>query len=340
MIGVVGMFASELAVLFGDVPRFIAANADDLSIGAMMQQQQAMRSLSVYKAILNERGDPTTLISVNDVGHCTLAEQFARFLEKSANQILETKRTSKHIILKSCEKLNGSLLVKLVSGASGEHVDVVDVQSAEVDYSYDGDKASMVETRLYLSCAHGDAYMLICVEHANNGAGETALFEPFRGYLAQVVPNVVISYEPVLEAEVLESFNQVESVVVKKYLEPSDPSTALVREGDYIEVKLGHKRGRPFSMAILKELLSGNMRVTTLYGLQGGIIEDEGAMMTVSLKGPNSTKGKFVIGQGLRSKVHEVLNEKGNPVLSDDEFVDRCASRCQEIERRLGRKRL
>ena len=109
------MFASELAVLFGDVPRFIAANADDLSIGAMMQQQQAMRSLSVYKAILNERGDPTTLISVNDVGHCTLAEQFARFLEKSANQILETKRTSKHIILKSCEKLNGSLLVKLVS---------------------------------------------------------------------------------------------------------------------------------------------------------------------------------------------------------------------------------
>lgn len=68
------MFASELAVLFGDVPRFIAANADDLSIGAMMQQQQAMRSLSVYKAILNERGDPTTLISVNDVGYCTLAE--------------------------------------------------------------------------------------------------------------------------------------------------------------------------------------------------------------------------------------------------------------------------
>ena len=54
---------------------------------------------------------------------------------------METKNSSKHIILKSCEKLDDSLLVKLVSGASGEHVDVVDVRSAEIDYSYDGDKA-------------------------------------------------------------------------------------------------------------------------------------------------------------------------------------------------------
>lgn len=283
-----------------------------------MQQKQAMRSLSVYKAMLNERGDPTARVSVNDVGNHTLAEQFARFLEKNVNQILETKNSSKHIILKSCEKLDDSLLVKLVSGASGEHVDVVDVGSAEIDYSYDGDKASMVGTRLFLSCAHGDMYMLICVEHANNGAGETVLFDPFKSYLAQVVPNVVISYEPVLEAEILESFDRVESVVVKKYLEPSDPSTVLVRAGDYIEVKLGHKRGRPFGMALLKELLSGNMRATTLYGLQGGILEGEGTMMTVSLKGPHSVTGKYVIGQGLHSKVHEVLNEKGEPVLSDD----------------------
>ena len=92
-----------------------------------MQQKQAMRSLSVYKAVLNERGDPTARVSVNDVGNYTLAEQFARFLEKNVNQILETKNSSKHIILKSCEKLDDSLLVKLVSGASGEHVDVVDV---------------------------------------------------------------------------------------------------------------------------------------------------------------------------------------------------------------------
>ena len=70
-----------------------------------MQQKQAMRSLSVYKAVLNERGDPTARVSVNDVGNCTLAEQFARFLEKNVNQILETKNSSKHIILKSCEKV-------------------------------------------------------------------------------------------------------------------------------------------------------------------------------------------------------------------------------------------
>lgn len=56
-----------------------------------MQQKQAMRSLSVYKAMLNERGDPTARVSVNDVGNYTLAEQFARFLEKNVNQILETK---------------------------------------------------------------------------------------------------------------------------------------------------------------------------------------------------------------------------------------------------------
>lgn len=45
-----------------------------------MQQKQAMRSLSVYKAMLNERGNPTARVSVNDVGNYTLAEQFARFL--------------------------------------------------------------------------------------------------------------------------------------------------------------------------------------------------------------------------------------------------------------------
>ena len=39
-----------------------------------MQQKQAMRSLSVYKAMLNERGDPTARVSVNDVGNYTLAE--------------------------------------------------------------------------------------------------------------------------------------------------------------------------------------------------------------------------------------------------------------------------
>lgn len=76
------MFAREVAALLGDVLGFVE-NADDLSIGAMMQQIQAMRSLSVYKAILNERGDPATLISVNDVGHCTLAEQFAHFLRRA-----------------------------------------------------------------------------------------------------------------------------------------------------------------------------------------------------------------------------------------------------------------
>ena len=93
-------------------------------------------------------------------------------------------------------------------------------------------------------------------------------------------------------------------------------------------------------MALLKELLSGNMRATTLYGLQGGILEGEGTMMTVSLKGPHSVTGKYVIGQGLHSKVHEVLNEKGEPVLSDDEFVSRCASRCAVIEGRLGHERM
>ena len=176
----------------------------------------------------------------------------------------------------------------------------------------------------------------MCIEHSTNAAGDTALFTPFRRYLRIIDDEAVIEFEPVTEREALEAFTAVDSIVVKKYLEPKDITDTLVREGDCVTLSLTHKRRSPFNKGIVHELIYDRGRAATLFGLTGDIFNSDSTTITVNMKGANGRKGKFVIGGEATSKVREVLNDNGAPPLSDGDFIQRCDDRCALAAERLG----
>lgn len=302
-------------------------------------EKYAPRSLVIYKVLVNHRGDTEDLFDVDDINGRTLIELFDQFCAQNENALLNaTKNASKHVLLGERSFTEECLLVHLKSGSSGEHIDVIDVRSGSKAYEYDWDKASMVDSRCYLSIGHGKGYGLLCVEHVSNAAGDTVLFTPFRRFLANVDSDVVVRFEPFIETEVIDSFTSVENVVIKKYYEQNDIADSLVREGDCVTVSLTHKRGIPFNMGVIKTLLKDRKKAASLFALSGDLFDSEKSTITVELKGPAGKKGKYIFGKGIDSKIREVLNDGGQPKLSDEKFVEKCAERCSIAVERFGVK--
>lgn len=225
----------------------------------------------------------------------------------------------------------------MMSGASGEAFDVVDVESAETVQSFDEGKAPLVESRCFFTTDYGRGWAFLCVEHVTHGAGDTVLFEPFRKYLSEVVPNVTMKREQVIEAKVVDNFLSVESVEVKRYLGFNDIADAMVQEGDYASYKLGHKRGRPFPLGIVDSLKSLGRRSPVLYGIEGTVFDHEESSIYVDLKDKGGRTRRFLISEDLGMPFREVLNEAGSPPLDDQGFIDRCREGCDSVGDATGR---
>lgn len=146
------------------------------------------RYLVAYKIMFNRRGNPDDIINVDDLSGKTALEHFEDFCNHSNNKLIPLNDTS------------------------------------EESYSYSGSDAGMVPSRCFIPNVYSRDYILVLVEHSKGGAGDTALFVPFRKYLDMVDHNIVTKNpESITEAEAIDSFVSVEDIELKRYIEPSDP---------------------------------------------------------------------------------------------------------------------
>lgn len=297
----------------------------------------AERSLLIYKVMLNRRGVASDPVYVDDVDGHAADDLFFGFCQKYRNDLIELGTASRLVRIRDCCRMGDGVLVRLMSGASGEAFDVVDVESAETVQSFDEGKAPLVESRCFFTTDYGRGWAFLCVEHVTHGAGDTVLFEPFRKYLSEVVPNVTMKREQVIEAKVVDNFLSVESVEVKRYLGFNDIADAMVQEGDYASYKLGHKRGRPFPLGIVDSLKSLGRRSPVLYGIEGTVFDHEESSIYVDLKDKGGRTRRFLISEDLGMPFREVLNEAGSPPLDDQGFIDRCREGCDSVGDATGR---
>lgn len=297
----------------------------------------AERTLLVYKVLFNRRGDADDPVYVDDVDGLAADDLFFKFCEKYRNDLIELRTGSRFVRISKCNRIDGGVLAKLYSGVAGEAFDVVEIESARTLQRYDEGKAPFVESRCYFTAGYGRNNAFLCVEHVAHGAGDTVLFEPFGRYLREVVPRVTMKRSPVIISKAVESFLSVESVEVKLYLGNDDVADARVREGDYVSYKLGHKRARPFNLGVLDSLRKLGRRSPVLYGFEGTVFDSERSAIYVNLKENGGGIRRFLVGEDLGMPFKEVLNERGEPPLDDDQFVEKCEQACEELSDIMGR---
>ena len=291
----------------------------------------------LYKVTFNERNTPDKIIAPQDVRGSSCTALFSEFVENNVEELIRLRTGNKFVKPVSCKIDNGVVLIKVSSGSSGENVDVVDIGSGNTEYQYGTDKAAMIYSRCFISQNYGSGYALLCVEHTRNGAGDTSLFDPFRKFLSNRVPDVVIKFEPLIEPEVIENFVSVESVEIKKYLEPGDSANLLVSEAATVSTKLMHKRAQPFNMGLYHSLVKTRGRaIAAMVGLDENAFDDEGLEVFVTLKHRTGTTRTFAITDPLSVKIREVLNRNGTPPLDDSTFVSQCKDRCDSAAERIG----
>lgn len=298
----------------------------------------APRSMVAYKVKFNRRGHPDELVYIDDVQGLSVGDLFFNFCMNDAGRLQEAARGGRYLNLSEPRRIDGGVMVELLSGLAGEARQVFDIQSSEKRFDIAESDASMVSIRCLLSWRRtGRGYAILCVEHASGAAGDTVLFRPLRSYLKSVAPEAVVNFEPVVEAEALEGFETLEEIEVKRYLEQGDMADRITREGDYVSYKLGHMRGRPFSLGYVKELLTGKTDRSVLLGLQGTFLDSDRSVVSVSLRDRRGSVRKFELGSDFGMKVREVLNDAGSPPISDEEFIRVCEDRCATIAEKAGR---
>lgn len=295
------------------------------------------RSMVLYKVTFNERNNPDDIICPQDIRGLSCDVLFSEFIESNKKDLIGLRIGNRFVKPLSCDIDNETALIKVSSGLSGENVDVVDVESGSTEYQYGTNKAAMIDSRCFVSQKYGSGYALLCVEHTRNGAGDTSLFDPFRRFLRERVPDVVVKFESLIEPEVIDNFVSVECVEVKKYIEPNDPANLLISEAATVSTKIMHKRAQPFSMGLYHSLVKTHGKaIASIIGLSESAFDDDGLEVLVTLKHRTGMTKTFVISDPLGVKIREILNSNGMPPLDDDTFVTRCKERCDSAAERIG----
>ena len=134
----------------------------------MNKPKHAPHSMVMYKVTVNHRGDPEDLFSVNDINGKTLAELFLRFCDSVQGDFITQENSLKHVIVKDSRAIPNrtAALAYLASGSSGEDFEVFDTASAVKESEFDSTRATLVNSRCFVSCDYGDGYALMCIEHS------------------------------------------------------------------------------------------------------------------------------------------------------------------------------
>lgn len=303
-----------------------------------MSEHNAQRSLVIYKIQIHKRRKPDEICDLDTIRKIGIQALFLDFANE-ANNVVRIGNTSKFLCFNAAKEVEGGVLAGYLSGASGEEFTIVNPDSGKLLERFGSGNAPMPQSRVYLKAGYSPKYALVCIEHVQGSAGDTALFGPLRDYVASSDSDYVLKWEAVTEAEPINHFIGVENIEVKRYLKMKDFADSEVSEASCITTTLSHRRNRSFSLAPLRAALADQSKAVTLFGLMpvDESMEYEKTEVYFKLKGKDGKAHRFFLDNSLDVKVQEVLNEKGDPPLSDEDFLARCDSRCDDIQNKLGR---
>ena len=293
------------------------------------------RTLVAYKLTCHEARKPDKLFELDSLYKGGFTRAFVDFCGSDQSAI-QQKGLGKYCHLEKPKVQDEGVLLELQSGSNGDNISILDPGLDSIVCEYDSEKAPMVRSRVYLRNPVGN-YSILCVEHVKGSAGDTFLKTPFKNWLKAAAPGCLLDWEPVAEEESLDAFKSIEDFEVRKYLRSSDMADSLITGANYISYKLAHKRRQPFPIALLKEALSDFTKAKTIFGLVESDITDNKVDVFVRANSKDGRTVKFDISSSFDMKIRELLNDRGEAVLSDSAFVKRCNDKCEIIEHRLGR---
>lgn len=308
----------------------------------------AERTLVVYKFTFNKRRHPDDVCSVYDLDGESILTHFSKFLNSRVTPKLENENVKVfkfHKIESDPDKIESDsekyILASIESGLAGEDRVIYEPSTNKNVGNINAEQATLVGTRVYLSVENtGDAYAILCVEHALSSAGDTIVPKEFKSYLKQAAPNVTMKYEAVTEKEAEDTFKSVEQISIKYYIKQNDISDSLIKESDYVMLTYGHKKNRSFPTKIINAIRSIDSRRKTLVGYEKSIVDHNDAVVEVQMKNNVGRTKKFKLNDDFDMRIVELLNCNGDRPLSNNEFVKRCAEKVEDISNRLGRSML
>lgn len=310
----------------------------------------AERTLVVYKFMFNKRRHPDDVCSVYDLDGESILTHFSRFLNSRVTPKLENENVkvfkfhkigSDSKTSKTSKNSKKYILASIESGLAGEDRVIYEPSTNKNVGNINAEQAALVGTRVYLSVENtGDAYAILCVEHALSSAGDTIVPKEFKSYLKQAAPNVTMKYEAVTEKEAEDTFKSVEQISIKYYIKQNDISDSLIKESDYVMLTYGHKKNRSFPTKIINAIRSIDSRRKTLVGYEKSIVDHNDAVVEVQMKNNVGRTKKFKLNDDFDMRIVELLNCNGDRPLSNNEFVKRCAEKVEDISNRLGRSML
>ncbi|EUB32712.1 hypothetical protein [Olsenella uli] len=300
---------------------------------------RAKRYLVMYRLWFHRyRGPKDEIVPIEESG---LEKKFPAFCEEHKGKVMRIGASERYASIGDHSLAGPGTLVHVRSGSSGENVDVVNTGTMSTDYTYGPDRAGMVLSRCFLMCHPGSSYAHLCVEHVTNGAGDTTLLGPLSKFMREHSSGLTMEHEATIEPKTIQHIKSFDSIEVKHYEVADDISDAQSGRGSY--KTLAYKRGRSssLSMELLRRLVSspnewGNV-VSRLFGVEMGT-DEQGYETYMTVTDDSGAQKKFPIGsQEFDMKFKETLNEFGQPVLSDGEFIEKCVARSREAAERLGR---
>jgi hypothetical protein len=302
----------------------------------------ARRTMCVYRISFSEFGRPSEILDPEVLKGASVYDLFDEFLEGLENDIFETSTPGRFVSIVGVEHVDSGSLVHLRSGLAGESGRLVDTVTADVEYSFGGTSAPMVDSRVFLTTRDGFGFAMLCVEHVLHGVGDTVILREFQKFFSDSRLGITMKYEALTEAEAIESFISVESVEVRSYLSSPEIESPLVSEGDYVSTILRHKRGRPLSTDVFMRARGNRKGVSSLFGVTmdpavSASLDADSSKVFVTMKDRNRSNKTFEINESVEMPVRQILNDSGTPPLADATFVNLCVERCGLVSDRTGR---
>ena len=293
------------------------------------------RTLVAYKLACHRLRKPDILIPLDEVCAAGFLGAFLDFCD-SFEGSFSYGDSGKYCFIDGVDIHDEGILLRIKSGSDGEGISILDPEKATIIGRYGSDKAPMVDSRVYLRKAAGD-FAVLFVEHVKGSAGDTFLKTPMKDWFKKTYQGYLMDWEPIAEEESLDALNSIEDFEVRKYLRSSDFADSLVTGARYISCRLAHKPRHPFPVAMLREALADLNKAKTLFGLFANDDHEDRVEVYVKANSKSGRTVRFDISKSMDWKINEILNDRGEPVLSDGEFKKRCDWKGSLIERRLGR---
>ena len=300
---------------------------------------RARRYLIMYRIWFHRyRGPRDKAIPIDESG---LGTEFSAFCDEHKGRAMQIGSSERYASIEDHAWTGSGTLVHVRSGSSGENVDVVDTETMSTDYTYGPDKAGMISSRCFLMCHPGSSYAHLCVEHVTNGAGDTTLLGPLSKFMRSHSSGLTMEYEATIEPKTIDRITSFNSIEVKHYEEAEDISDAQSGRGSYKVFAYRRGRSSSLSMGLLQRLISSPGEcggiISRLFGIEMDT-DKRGYETYISVTDDGGARKTFPIGSPeFDMKFKETLNEFGQPVLSDGEFIEKCVARSREAAERLGR---